>query len=190
MAEHNGANDVRKMHKPTEIIVTSRLCLRGPVSADLQALHDNILSDAAVMALAFAGEPMSWAQSRDFFHLNFDHDAGGKKLGILTERTTAEAIGFAGLLPCDALGEPDYELGFVLRRSAWGRGYATEIGRGQLDHGFNVLGLRRLLALVSPANEASATVLQKIGMKLYSNVNRVSRGDRHVYVAENHEMID
>ncbi len=173
------------MHKPTEIIVTSRLCLRSPVPDDLQALHDNVLSDAAVMAQAFAGRPMSSVQSMEFFHRNFDHDASGKKLGILIERTTAQVIGFAGLLPCDALGESDYELGFVLRRSAWGQGYATEIGWGQLDYGFNVLGLRRLLALVSPANEASATVLQKIGMKLYSSVSRAHRGDRHVYVAQN-----
>ena len=173
------------MHKPTEIIVTSRLCLRSPVPADLQALHDNVLSDAAVMARAFAGQPMSSAQSMEFFDRNFDHDAGGRKLGILIERTTAQVIGFAGLMPCDALGEPDHELGFVLRRSAWGRGYATEIGRGQLDYGFNVLGLRRLLALVSPANEASATVLRKIGMKLYGSVSRAPRGDRHIYVAQN-----
>lgn len=173
------------MHKPTEIIVTSRLCLRSPVPADLQALHDNVLSDVAVMALAFAGQPMSSAQSMEFFDRYFDHDASGKKLGTLIERTTAQVIGFAGLLPCDALGESDYELGFVLRRSAWGHGYATEIGRGQLDHGFDVLGLRRLLALVSPANEASAAVLQKIGMKQYGSVSSGHRGDRHVYVAQN-----
>ena len=49
---------------------------------------------------------------------NFDHDASGTKLGALIERATGHVIGFAGLLQCDTLEEPDYELGFVLRRSA------------------------------------------------------------------------
>ena len=116
---------------------------------------------------------------------NFDHHASGKKLGVLIERATAQVIGFAGLLQCDVLGGPDYELGFVLRRSAWGRGYATEIGRGQLEYGFGTLGLGRLLALVSPKNSASITVLEKIGMKFHSTVVNDQRGDRQVYVVQN-----
>jgi [ribosomal protein S5]-alanine N-acetyltransferase len=173
------------MDKPKDIIVTSRLCLRSPLPADLQPLHENVLSDAAVMSLALTGKPMTPAQSLEFFQDNFDHDASGKKLGILIEQASGQAIGFAGLLPCDALGEADYELGFVLRRSAWGQGYATEIGRGQLDYGFDVLGLKRLLALVSPANQASMSALQKIGMKRHGTVNSAQRGDRHIYIVQN-----
>jgi len=71
----------------------------------------------------------------------------------------------------------------VLRRSAWGQGYATEIGRGQLHYGFGVLGLKRLLALVSPANQASMTVLRKIGMKFDRSINDADRGDRDIFVA-------
>jgi len=171
------------MHEPTEIITTSRLCLRSPIPADLQPLHENVLSDAAVMALALTGEPMSWTQSTEFFRRNFDHDASGRKLCVLVERANEQVIGFAGLLPCDALGAADYELGFVLRRSAWGQGYATEIGRGQLHYGFGVLGLKRLLALVSPANQASMTVLRKIGMKFDRSINDADRGDRDIFVA-------
>ena len=136
------------------------------------------------MALALAGRPMPPAQSLDFFRRNFDHESSGKKLGVLIERATTQVIGFAGLLPSDALGETDYELGFVLRRSAWGHGYATEIGRGQLDYGFRTLGLRRLIALVSPANEASVAALRKIGMTFHGSVNNAERGERHVFVAQ------
>jgi [ribosomal protein S5]-alanine N-acetyltransferase len=96
-------------------------------------------------------------------------------------------IGFAGLLSGDALGEQDYELGFVLRRSAWGNGYAAEIGHGQLDYGFNVLRLTPLLALVSPKNSASIAVLEKIGMTFHSNVNDAQRGTRHVHIARNEQ---
>jgi [ribosomal protein S5]-alanine N-acetyltransferase len=172
------------MHEPTEIIVTPRLRLRSPIPSDLQILHDHVLSDAAVMQLALSGQPMLPPQSKEFIDRNFDHDASGKKLGVLIERATGQVIGFAGLLQSDVLGEIDYEIGFVLRRSAWSLGYATEIGRAQIEYGFATLGLRRLLALVSPKNGASISVLKKIGMELHTTVQSEQRGNRHVYVAQ------
>jgi len=152
-------------------------------STDLRPLHDHVLSHPAVMALALSGQPMSTLQAREFTDRNFGHVASGTKLGVLIERATGQVIGFAGLLQCDTLEEPDYEFGFVLRRSAWGYGYATEIGRGQLEYGFNVLRLKRLLALVSPSNIASTTALKKIGMEFHSIVHDARRGDRYVYIA-------
>lgn len=173
------------MVQPNQMIVTSRLLLRSLIPSDFRILYKHVLSDAAVMAVALSGRPMSLSQSRQFIERNFDHEGSGKKLGVLTERATEQVFGFAGLLQCEALGEPDYELGFVLRRSAWGLGYATEIGRGQLDYGFNVLGLTRMLALVSPKNDASINALEKIGMKFCIAVDDTGRGDRHVYIARN-----
>jgi ribosomal-protein-alanine N-acetyltransferase len=171
------------MNKPVEIIVTARLALRNPLPSDLPILYDHVFSDISVMRHAFAGQPLSLPQATEFFERNFDHRAGGRRLGVLTIRATAEVIGFAGLLPCDALGKADYELGFVLRRSAWRHGYATEIGRGQLEYGFSTADHRRLLALVSPENGASIAVLKKIGMAFDSIIQSEERGVRQVYVA-------
>jgi [ribosomal protein S5]-alanine N-acetyltransferase len=112
------------MHEPVEIIVTPRLRLRSPAPSDLQILHDHVLSDAAVMQLALSGQPMSPLQSREFIDRNFDHDASGKKLGVLIERATEQVIGFAGLPPCDVLVKLALFCVVLL-----GVGYATEIGR-------------------------------------------------------------
>jgi len=166
------------MYQPTGTIVTPRLRLRSLAPTDLQLLHDHVLSDAAVMAVALSGQPMSLSQSREFIDRSFDHDGSGKGKAAAPYEFGVKA---------SIVGEPDYELGFVLRRSAWGHGYATEIGRGQLDYGFNVLGLTRLLALVSPINNASITALRKIGMEFHSAVHDAQRGDRHVYIARNDE---
>jgi [ribosomal protein S5]-alanine N-acetyltransferase len=171
------------MHEPKEVIATPRLRLRSFVRSDLRPLHDHVLSDPTVMQHTLSGQPMSLPESTEFVDRHFDHNANGKKLGVLIERFTEQVIGFAGLLECDALREADYEIGFVLRRSAWGRGYATEIGLGQLEYGFGALGLERLLALVSPKNSVSIAVLKKIGMELHSTIQSDQRGDRHVYVA-------
>ncbi|MEM1370054.1 MAG: GNAT family N-acetyltransferase, partial [Cyanobacteria bacterium P01_H01_bin.15] len=134
----------------TEIISTQRLSLRGPLTGDLEKLHERIFSDALVMRFVFGGVPLTLDQTSKFFTLAFDHDATGLKLCVLVEKASSEIIGFSGLIACDALNTEDYEIGFVLSRSVWGKGYATEIGLGQLDYGFRAVGCERLLAQVAP----------------------------------------
>jgi ribosomal-protein-alanine N-acetyltransferase len=57
------------------------------------------------------------------------------------------------------------ELGYVLARAAWGRGYATEAARALLDFGLGSLGLHKIAATCDPENHGSAGVLRKIGMR-------------------------
>ncbi len=167
-----------------DIVTTERLILRGPLPADWAFLHKHVFSDPEVMGLAFSGRPLSADESKPFFDANFDHARTGKKLGVLMERASARIIGLAGLAECTVLGRRDYEFGFILRQSAWGYGYATEIGRGQIDYGLGELGLDRLLAQVSPQNGASIKALEKIGMTFRSAVHSDERGDRLVYIAQ------
>ena len=57
------------------------------------------------------------------------------------------------------------ELGYVLRRSAWGRGIATQAVKLTLARGFNDLSVVRIEAFVDPENSASIRVLEKAGMQ-------------------------
>jgi [ribosomal protein S5]-alanine N-acetyltransferase len=164
-----------------DIVVTKRLVLRNPIAGDLQLLHDRILSNPEVMRLTFSGSALTLEQSEAFFDANFDHDQTGKGLNVLVERATGEAVGFAGLLPCTVLDRADYELGFVLCQAAWGKGFATEIGLGQIEYGLSQLGLDRLLAQASPRNSPSIKTLQKIGMSFHSAIRSNERGERHVF---------
>ncbi len=61
-------------------------------------------------------------------------------------------MGMENSWACSALGRRDYEIGFVLARDYWGKAYASEIGVGQIEYGLEVIGCKRLLALVSPGN--------------------------------------
>jgi RimJ/RimL family protein N-acetyltransferase len=56
-------------------------------------------------------------------------------------------------------------LGYVLARPSWGNGYATEAAGALLRYGFDELGLATISATCDPDNTASATVLEKIGMR-------------------------
>jgi RimJ/RimL family protein N-acetyltransferase len=79
------------------------------------------------------------------------------------ERASGTLIGDGGLHPLAGQG-PDVELGYTLARSAWGRGYATELGAALVAYAFDTLGVDRVVAQVEPANRASRHVLEKLGM--------------------------
>jgi RimJ/RimL family protein N-acetyltransferase len=62
--------------------------------------------------------------------------------------------------------EPGYvELGYRLRRAAWGQGYATEGAAAVVRHGFERLELERISARTLLGNVASQRVMQKCGLR-------------------------
>jgi RimJ/RimL family protein N-acetyltransferase len=56
-------------------------------------------------------------------------------------------------------------LGYRLRRSAWGRGYATEGARTLVRHAFTELGVGRVAATTMAVNTRSRRVLEKAGLR-------------------------
>jgi RimJ/RimL family protein N-acetyltransferase len=56
------------------------------------------------------------------------------------------------------------EIGWVLRRDAWGRGYATEAGGACIDWGFGQFAVPYLTAMIRPENAASTRVAQRLGL--------------------------
>jgi RimJ/RimL family protein N-acetyltransferase len=66
----------------------------------------------------------------------------------------------------DAAGEASVaELGYRLRRSAWGRGYATEGARALVHWAFTELGVSEVAATTMAVNTASRAVMEKAGLR-------------------------
>jgi RimJ/RimL family protein N-acetyltransferase len=78
-------------------------------------------------------------------------------------RETGELVGDCGLVPTTVEGADEVELGWVTRRSSWGLGIATEAGSAWRDHGLEVLGLERIVSMISAENPASRRVAEKLG---------------------------
>lgn len=78
------------------------------------------------------------------------------------ERATGACIGMHNLN--HLLGEPDIQVGYILHREYWGRGYATEMCVALLRYGFATLGLPRIVGITDPDNFASQHVLRKAGL--------------------------
>lgn len=170
---------------PRTVIETARLLLRGATPDDFDPLFSVVFSDEDVMR-HLSGKPLTREMAVVVFRDVFDHEGTGQRPGVLVSRQTDEVLGYAGLMSCSALGEDDYELGFVLRKDTWGLGYASEIGRAQLDYGFFNTDRLRLLAQVRPANAASIKALRKLGMHFVKEYERPERGTWQVF-ARNRE---
>jgi ribosomal-protein-alanine N-acetyltransferase len=81
--------------------------------------------------------------------------------GILPEGEK-EIVGWVGLQFLPELNET--EVGFILDRPFWGKGYATAAARASLDFGFEHFKPDHLIALVHPDNLASRRVIEKCCM--------------------------
>jgi RimJ/RimL family protein N-acetyltransferase len=82
------------------------------------------------------------------------------------ERDSGDFLGWFHLRP--GLSDPrddEPELGYRLRRSSWGRGYATEGSRALIDRAFTELGARRVWAETMVVNAASRRVMEKASMR-------------------------
>lgn len=147
------------------MIETDRLRLRELTPADEDALAA-MFADPEVMTWIGSGGVRPRADARKVLEREL---AGYAERGYgewaLTRRDDDEMIGLCGLIDWpDVDGRPETEVAYLLRRDAWGRGYATEAATAIRDHARSVLGRERLICLIYPANVASARVARKLGM--------------------------
>jgi ribosomal-protein-alanine N-acetyltransferase len=81
-------------------------------------------------------------------------------------KDTNEFIGFIGFHWATLQVEfaPCIEIGWRLKKEAWGNGYATEGAKACLAHGFDRLGFNEVYSFTSKVNTRSENVMKKIGM--------------------------
>jgi ribosomal-protein-alanine N-acetyltransferase len=117
--------------------------------------------------------------------------AGGR-IGIwcMLRRDTGEKLGTSILLPLpieqddtdwsllreDSYPDGEIEVGYILRRSAWGNGYATEACRRLVQFAFEETELDEIVAVTDPENAVSQKVLRKCGLR--------DEGSRRAYAAD------
>jgi ribosomal-protein-alanine N-acetyltransferase len=156
---------------------TPRLDLQPMVPADL-AWYADFAADAEVMRYIGIAGPLTFAQAKErlerYVRCWDEHGLG--LFGVRT-RDAHVPIGWAGLQPLD--GTTEIEVGYAFGKSAWGRGFATEVASAVVQWGFEERGLDRIVAVASPENRGSRRVMDKLGMG-YERM-RVVHGHESVY---------
>jgi len=147
---------------------TQRLVLRQFTEADA----DNLVSldaDPDVMRFVTGGVPTSRDEIENDFlpaFLGYYQRYEGFGFWAVVEKATGEFLGWFHFRPRPDAAPGEVELGYRLRKSAWGKGYATEGSRALIAKGFTEFGVQRVVAEAMAVNTASRRVIEKAGLNL------------------------
>jgi len=160
-------------------LCTHRLVLRGWEEDDVPA-YQRIVSDPDVMR--YMGSGLRWSLKRagaelvglvsdlegrrSVRHLAAHWRRHGFGEWAVEERSTGELIGCIGLRYHSdwVADDSQVEIGWLLARRAWGKGYATEAARPGLEHAFARQGIDRLMSIALVGNVRSQRVMEKLGL--------------------------
>ena len=156
------------------MIETERLLLRPPVPDDAAEVAEEI-ADSMVMRFIGTGETGTFddaVERLDAMCRAWTEDGFGRF--IVVRADDGVPLGRVGLLVWDPLvwrsgvrseigDRAEIELGWTLRRQAWGQGYATEAAAAVRDWAMREIEPRRLISLIHPENTRSMRVATKIG---------------------------
>lgn len=147
---------------------TDRMVLRRFTEADADNLFD-LDSDPDVMRFLNGGKPTprDVIENEILPRLLHDYERfAGYGRWAAVEKSTGEFLGWFALRPREGGGLDEAELGYRLRKSAWGKGYGTEGSRALINKGFTQLGVQRVFAQTMAVNVASRRVMEKAGLTL------------------------
>lgn len=91
---------------------------------------------------------------------------------LVEERASGEPVGQVGPARQALEGDeaPSVEVGYLLHRAAWGRGFATEAARASRDWVFAQLRVPRVISLIRPENVPSQRVAERNGFRIIRQV--------------------
>ncbi|MFJ8693990.1 GNAT family N-acetyltransferase [Streptomyces roseolilacinus] len=147
-------------------LTTARLEL-GPFTDRDADLLVELDGDPEVMRYLTGGRPTPPADVRERVLPRMLHRypcTGRPGFWAARERATGAFVGWFELRPLRDDSAEVVELGYRLRRAAWGRGYATEGSRALVDRAFTEPGAERITAGTMAVNAGSRRVMEKSGL--------------------------
>jgi RimJ/RimL family protein N-acetyltransferase len=147
-----------------DVLETERLRLRRFTQDDVDNLVE-LDADPEVMRYITGGR----ATPREVIEREelpaFLRRSDGYGFWAAVEKATGEFVGWFHLRPRADGPADEPELGYRLRRSAWGKGYATEGSRALIEKAFTDLGAQRVWAETMVVHTASHRVMEKAGLR-------------------------
>lgn len=162
-------------------LVSERLRLRGWLASDADALR-RIYGDPVTMRYIGDGSPMPPDRAWHALAFLLGHwELRGYGMWAVTERSTGDLLGRAGLHHPE--GWPGLELGWLIARSRWGEGLATEAAQLAAEWVWDSLDTDRLIHVIQPENVASIRVAEKLGASFDERI-KLDGADVGVYALD------
>lgn len=147
-----------------QILETERLIIRQLTENDAEFILELVNEPAFIRNIADRGVRTT-ADAQAYIQNGpvASYAKNGFGLFAVELKATGVPIGMCGLIRREVL--PDVDIGYALLERYWNQGYASEAAAAVLDYGYKVIGLKRIVAITALDNEASANVLEKIGLQ-------------------------
>jgi RimJ/RimL family protein N-acetyltransferase len=149
------------------LLETARLRLRPHRIEDFEDLHG--LTVAPAVRRFFTGEPSREESYKRLLTTIANWHLFGYGTFAVIERESGDYIGNCGLFRLERDLEPPFdgepEAGWIISEMHWGRGYASEAMTAALDWFDGATGIRKTVAMITPGNEASERVAERLGYK-------------------------
>ena len=160
-------------------IETDRLIIRSIQNTDAKPLA-SLWTDPDVTR--YMGGPRNY----DELLKSFREDAQVNPPSVfdlwpVIEKRTGRLIGNCGIIEKNVDGKNEHEIIYVLPKSVWGKGFATESADSLKNYAFNQLGLERIIALIDNDNLQSEKIANKIGLKYEKDTVRPSGKKMRVF---------
>lgn len=148
---------------------TPRLLLRQFKESDLDS-YAEMCADEEVMRYIGEGRALTRAEAWRNMAVILGHwHLRGYGLWAVEEKESGLLVGRAGFFNPE--GWPGFELGWLLGRPHWGKGFATESARAALDYAFSTLDETRVISLIRPDNLRSIRVAERLGEKYETTID-------------------
>lgn len=145
----------------TFILETARLRLREMTPEDLDFMA-SMLADPEVMR--FYPKCLNRDEAREWLEKVLrKYQEDGHSFWLALKKDSGEPIGQVGLLKQRVREVHETEVGYMLHRPFWRRGYGTEAAWGVRDLGFRTKKIPRVVSLIRPENKPSLGVARKLG---------------------------
>ena len=147
-----------RSHSLGPVLETERLRLRVPEARDFDS-YAQMGADEEAMRYIGGTQPRAAAWRR-FLQMPGAWALQGFAM-FTVETKQGEWLGQVG--PWQPDGWPGTEVGWALKRGAWGKGYAREAAVAAIDWAFDHLGWAEVIHSISPDNHASQLLAQRLG---------------------------
>jgi RimJ/RimL family protein N-acetyltransferase len=160
-------------------VETSRLRLRPLQASDAEPFmeihQDPEVIKYVLLGAAPGGITVAWrniAMMIGHWHLR------GYGPWAVSEKSSGQVIGRVGLWNPE--GWPGIELGWIIRRSHWDHGFATEASRAALEWAWENVDTDHIISVIQPDNVRSIRVAEKIGER-FERADVLNEVNVHIY---------
>lgn len=160
------------------VLLTPRLVLREWVNGDRELLQQHCNTEEVMYWLDGVQSPEQLQEDVTYF--KECQERSGHTFWVMEAIADGSFLGFCGLIDVpdeDSTILGELEIGWRLRKDAWGHGFVTEAAAATLRFAFARLHAKQVVSRVSAGNVRSRNVMTRLGLKCRRSLSYAPTGE-------------